>query len=74
MIEITVSKDFKFSYLDGSTVANSAVTSASNKTPDIQQQSPSSLKRKLGSTSASTSKKDHTSKKATGAGTLKPCL
>ncbi|MED6209041.1 hypothetical protein PIB30_050788 [Stylosanthes scabra] len=40
-----ISENFKFSYLDGSAIANSGVTSASNKTPEIQQQTPPSLKR-----------------------------
>ncbi|MED6191759.1 hypothetical protein PIB30_003562 [Stylosanthes scabra] len=63
-----ISENFKFSYLDGLAVANSGVTSASNKTPEIQRQTPPSLKRNLGSTLRSTSKKRHISNKATATG------
>ncbi|MED6174934.1 hypothetical protein PIB30_073539 [Stylosanthes scabra] len=55
-----ISEDFKLSYLDGPPIANSGVTSPSNKIPEIQQETPPTLKRKTGSTSASTSKKHHT--------------
>ncbi|MED6182590.1 hypothetical protein PIB30_029948 [Stylosanthes scabra] len=40
-----ISEDFKLSYLDGPAVANSGVTSPSNKTAEIQQKTPPTLKR-----------------------------
>ncbi|MED6167860.1 hypothetical protein PIB30_006831 [Stylosanthes scabra] len=60
-----ISEGFKLSYLDGHPVANYGVTSTLNKTSQIQRKTPSTLKRNLGSTSASTSKKRQTPNKAT---------
>ncbi|MED6223102.1 hypothetical protein PIB30_070739 [Stylosanthes scabra] len=61
-----ISKDFKLSYLDGPSNPNSAVSSPSNKSLEIQRKTPLTLKRNIGSSSASTLKKRHTANKATG--------
>ncbi|MED6170135.1 hypothetical protein PIB30_027983 [Stylosanthes scabra] len=60
-----ISKEFKLCYLEEPEGANSGVTSPSKKTPQSHQKTPSTLKRNTPSTSASKSKRPHSSIKAT---------